>query len=227
MASTIFKPSRIIAVAVVGAAVLWIASGIFGSNQDGASDQPVETPTIPIQKVAFETASPEKHERIILVSCVTEADHRAIAAARGAGVLVDLLVSAGDTVRAGDTVARISDEGREATVKQAEALVAQRQAEYDANKKLIDQGNAPRNTLPALEAAVAAADAALASARAEAEKLEIESPIDGIVDSVPVEVGQALNDGTQIAEIINPDPMLAVGAVSEFRRGSLQARTKR
>jgi membrane fusion protein, multidrug efflux system len=222
MASAIFKPSRIVAIAVVAAAVLWIASGVFGSNKEPTTVEAVETPTIPIQKVAIETAIPEKHERTILVPCVTEADHQAKAVARGAGILVDLLVSEGDAVRAGQTIALISDEGREAAVKQAEALVAQRQAEYDANKRLIDQGTAPRNTLPALEAAVAAADAALAAARAEAGKLAINSPIDGIVDTVPLQVGQAVQDGTEIAEIIDPDPMLAVGAISEFRRGSLR-----
>jgi multidrug efflux system membrane fusion protein len=39
---------------------------------------------------------------------------------------------------------------------------------------------------------------------------------------VSLQVGQAVQDGTQVAEIIDPDPMLAVGAVSEFRRGSLR-----
>ena len=38
-----------------------------------------------------------------------------------------------------------------------------RQAEYDANKRLIDQGAAPRNQLTALEAALAASKAALAA----------------------------------------------------------------
>lgn len=222
MASAIFKPSRIVAIAVVGAAALWIGSGVFGSHEEPSEAAPPEAPTIPIQKVAVETANPVEHERIILVSCVTEADHRAVAVSRGAGVLVDLLVSAGDAVTAGETIGVISDEGREAAVKQAEALVSQRNAEYDANKKLIDQGTAPRNTLPALEAAVAAADAALAAAQAEAEKLEIKSPIDGIVDAVPLQVGQAVKDGTEVASIIDPDPMLAVGSVSEFRRGSLR-----
>ena len=62
----------------------------------------------------------------------------------------------------------------------------------------------------------------MSAALAEAEKLTIKSPIDGIIDSVPVQVGQAVRDGTEIAEVIDPDPMLAVGAVSEFRRASLK-----
>jgi multidrug efflux system membrane fusion protein len=38
-----------------------------------------------------------------------------------------------------------------------------------------------------------------------------------------VQVGQAVQVGTEIAEIVDPDPMLAVGAVSEARRSSMKA----
>jgi len=210
------------AVVLVGAAVLWIGSGVFSSHEEPAAEADAPTPQVPIQKVAVTTAIPETHERTIVLSCVTEADHRAVAAARGDGIIVDLLISRGDAVLAGDAVAVISDEGREAAVRMAEALLAQRKAEYEANKRLIDQGTAPRNTLPALEAAVAAAEAAVATAEAEAGKLTIKSPIDGIIDTVPVQVGQAVQIGDKIAEVIDPDPMLAVGQVSEFRRASLQ-----
>jgi membrane fusion protein, multidrug efflux system len=221
MLSGIFKPSRIVAVAIVCAAGLWIASGVFGSHEENNEAAPVAR-KVPLQKVAVESVSPQEHDRTIILSCVTEADRRAIATARGAGVLVDLLVSQGDLVHSGQTIARISDEGREAAVKQAEALLAQRQAEYDANRKLIDRGNAPRNALPALEAAVAAADAAIAAARAEAEKRDIKAPIDGVVNSSPFQVGQAVESGTEVATIIDPDPMLAVGAVGELHRASLK-----
>ena len=54
----------------------------------------------------------------------------------------------------------------------------------------------------------------------------IRSPLDGIVTSVPVEVGQAIQPATTIAEIIDPDPMLAVGAVSERARSQLKVGQK-
>jgi multidrug efflux system membrane fusion protein len=143
--------------------------------------------------------------------------------ARGAGVLVGIAVSRGDIVKAGTVIARITDEGRQSAVDQAQALLDQRQAEYNANKKLIDQGDQPRNNLAALAAAVAAAKAALAAAQAELDKVEILAPIDGKVDRMPVQVGQAVQVGTEIAEIVDPNPMLAIGAVSEARRSSLKA----
>jgi multidrug efflux system membrane fusion protein len=222
MASRLFQPSRIIAVALIIAAAAWIFSGSFASDEAPEAASAGDSPAVPVQKVGVSDATPETRARSIVLSCVTEADRRAMAVARGDGVIVDLVVSRGSAVRSGEPIATISDEGRESAVGQAEALLAQRKAEYDANKRLIDQGTLPRNSLPGLEASYAAAEAALAAARAELEKNTITSPIDGIVDTVPVQVGQAVQVGAPIAEVIDPDPMLAVGAVSESRRGSLR-----
>lgn len=224
MASAIFKPSRLVAIALIAAAGLWIGSGYVlpHAEEPKAPERPAAA-TAPVQKVAVATALPEKHPRQIAISCVTRADHRAMATARGAGIIEDLKVARGATVKAGDVIATISDEGRSAAVKQAEALLDQRQAEYQANKTLIDRGNAPRNNLPALEAGVAAARAALAAAEAEAQKSFVRAPVDGVVDLVPVQLGQAVQVGTDLAEIVGPDPMLAVGAVTEAERGALKA----
>ncbi len=223
MASGLLKPSRIIAVGLVIATVLWIGSGVLTSDSTAGEGGGKETPTVPVQKVGVTPAAPELHRRYVTLSCVTQADHKASATARGAGVLLGVAVSRGDMVKAGTVIARISDEGRQAAVDQAQALLDQRQAEYTANKRLIDRGDQPRNNLTALEAAVAGAKAALAAATAELDKVEIRAPIDGKVDRVPVQVGQAVQIGTEIAEIVDPDPMLAIGAVSEARRASVKA----
>ncbi|MEJ0012303.1 MAG: efflux RND transporter periplasmic adaptor subunit [Bauldia sp.] len=227
MASRIFRPSRIVAVVLVIAAAAWIFSGHFG-NRDAAGESGAATPVptdasapVPVQKVSVTTATTERHQRAVVLSCVTKADRRAQATARGAGVLVELNVTRGKVVKAGDVVATISDEGRQAAVQQAQALLDQRQSEYDANKKLIETGDAPRNTIQALESGVKGAQAALASAQAEADRSLVRAPIDGVVDTVPVQVGQAMQIGADVAEIVDPDPMLAVGAVSESRRASL------
>jgi multidrug efflux system membrane fusion protein len=204
---------------------LWILAGQFGGeaveNHADGETAPTEAFQIPVQKVTVSTATPELHQRRAVLSCVTEADRRASAVARGAGVITELNVSRGNRVRAGDVLARLSDEGRTANVAQAQALLDQRLAEYEANKQLIDRGDAPRNTLAALEAGVAAARAALAAAQAESDRSSVKAPIDGIVDSVPFQVGQAVQVGSEIAQIIDPNPMLAVGQVSEARRGYL------
>ncbi len=225
MASAIFKPSRIISVLILLAAAGWIASGVFApsAHEEEPVDTPVtETPAIPLQKVTVASASPEEHQRQIILSCTTEADHSSVAVSRANGVITDLKVERGDKVTAGQTLATLSDEGRVAMVAQAQALLDQRIAEYEANKALIDKGQAPKNQLVALEAAVAAARAALSTAEAEADRSIIRSPIAGLIETVPVQIGQAIQPGAEIATIVDPDPMLAVGAVSERERGNVR-----
>ena len=224
MASFFRRPSRIAAILLAIGAVVWIGSRAIepqAEEHPSAATEKAST-QVPVQRVAVIDAAAERHQQQTVLSCVTQADHRAQAVARGAGVIVDLKVKLGATVKAGDLIAVISDEGRQSAVHQAQALVDQRQAEYDANKRLIDQGSIPRNQLTALESAVAASKAALASAQAEAARANVVAPIEGVVNELPMQVGQAVQIGSALATIVDPDPMLAVGAVSENRRAKIQ-----
>lgn len=220
MASRFFKPSRILAVALVVGATVWIASGALAphAQEHGKSSAEKAAETMPKQKVGFEAVAAAQHNRIVRISGVTQADKRAFAVARGAGTIREIKVTRGGKVNAGDVIALISDEGRQATLAQAQALLEQRRTEYNAQKALIDRGIAPRNQANALQSAVAAAEAAVAAAKTELDKVNVIAPIAGYVDSVPVQVGQAVQANAQIAEVIGPDPMLAVGAVPEKDR---------
>ena len=222
MACRIFRPSRLIAVALVILAVLWIVSGRFG-GQSGDTTATTAVSTIPVQRVGVTAATPEQHQRQLVLSCATKADHRASAVARGAGVITDLKVTRGSRVHANDVIATISDEGRTASVAQAQAALDQAQLDFDTKSKLIATGDVSRNTLASLESAVAGARAGLAAAKAEADRSSIRAPIDGVVDSVPVQLGQAVQIGTEAAVVVDPNPMLAVGAVNESRRTELKA----
>jgi multidrug efflux system membrane fusion protein len=226
MASGFFKPSRIVSVVILLAAAGWIASGMLNpSPEETAAVEAVatpEAPSIPVLKVTVAPGVPQDHRRQILLSCTTEADDSSVAVARANGIITTLDVARGDRVAANQTIATLSDEGRSAAVLQAQALLDQRVAEYEANRALIDRGQAPRNQLPALEAAVAAARAAVAAAEAEADRSIIRSPISGLVETVPVQIGQAIQPGAEIAAIVDPDPMLAVGAISERERGNVR-----
>jgi multidrug efflux system membrane fusion protein len=223
MASRILRPSRLIAVALVIGAVVWIVSGRFAGHPAATATAPAADSAVPVQRVGVAAATPEQHKQEVVLSCTTKADHSASAVARAIGVLTSLKVTRGSKVHGGDVIATISDEGRTAAVAQAQAGLDQAQLDRESKTKLITTGDVSRNTLAALDAAVASASAALASAQADADRSSIRAPIDGVVDTVPVQVGQALQIGTEVAEIVDPSPMLAVGFVSEARRADLQA----
>ncbi len=213
------KPSRIVAVALVLGGGAWIGSGVLGRDAaKGAAAPETQAPAAPKFKVAVLPVSTAMHARRIVLSGRTEADKRVTAVARTSGVVLKLNVRRGSVVKAGDVIAVLSDEAREAQVEQAKARLEQRKSEAKARLRLIELGSYPSINKVQLEAELRGAEAGLAQAEAEQKKGEVTAPISGVVDSVPVEVGQALQvmmQGANVAEIIALDPMLAVVEVAE------------
>jgi multidrug efflux system membrane fusion protein len=212
------KPSRIVAIALVVGGAAWIGSGQIGRG-DAKTSTNVTTPTeAPRFKVAVLPTASEMHARRIVLSGRTQADKRVTAVARTSGIVMDLRVRRGSIVKAGEVIAVLSDEARESQVAQAKARLEQRKLEATARLRLIETGSYALLNKPQLEAELKAAQAGLAQAEAEQRKGEVTAPIAGVVNEVPVEVGQALQvmmAGANVAEIIALDPMLAVVEVAE------------
>jgi multidrug efflux system membrane fusion protein len=214
------KGSRITALGLVAAAGLWIASGYFlphESAESRASVRPAEADVKKLFRVAVAETKIVQHSRKLVLSGRTEADRRVTVTARTGGVLTELKVRRGSWVNEGDIIAVLSDDARSAQVAQAESLVTQRRAELEAKRKLIATGAMPRLDLVNLEAQLKAAEATLAMAEAERERGVVRAPWSGVVNDVPVEVGQAAFSfaGKEIATVVGLDPMLAVVEVAE------------
>ncbi len=212
--------SRIAAIVVVLAAIGWIASGHLGDAR--TPEAVIEAPPAPLFRVATEPVSVVAHRRAITMSGRTEADRSATAATRSSGIVVELNVRRGSAVETGDVIAVLSDEAREAQVAQARARFAQREAEFEARMRLIESGNLPALNRAQIEADLKEAQASLAQAEAELQRGAVLAPIAGVVNTVPVEVGQALQTGATVAEIIALDPMLAVFEIPERQLGGVR-----
>ena len=220
------KGSRITAIGLVAAATLWIASGHFmphESAESRAAVRPNET-AVKLFRVAVEPSALVPHRQKLVLSGRTEADKKVMATARTAGIVTQLNVRRGDRVKQGDVIAVLSDEAREAMVAQARAMVSQRRNEFEAKSRLIAMGNMPRLELNNLESQLKIAEAQLATAEAERDRGVVRAPWSGIVNEVPVEIGQAAFSmaGREIAQIIALDPMLAVAEVSERKLGGIK-----
>ena len=214
------KASRITAVGIVAAAVLWIASGYFmphESTQGEAAVRPGEAKTQPLFRVAVTAVKIEPHAPKLTLSGRTEADRKVAITARTGGSLVELRVKRGQFVEKDEIVAVLSDDARKAQLAQAEALVDQRKAELDAKRKLIESGALPKLDMVNLESQHKAAEASLSAARAELERSVVRAPWAGVITEVPAEVGGAAFSmaGKEIAKLVALNPMLAVVEVSE------------
>ncbi len=221
------KASRITAVGMVAAAVLWIASGhlLPGDSAEGeAAIRASEMKEQPLFRVATAAANVEPHSPTLTLSGRTEADHKVVVTARTGGMLTELRVRRGQHVEKGDVVAVLSDDARQAQVAQAEAMVEQRKAELDAKRKLIESGALPKLDLVNLESQFKTAQAALGTARAELERSVVRAPWAGVITDVPAEVGGAAFSmaGKEIATLVALDPMLAVVEVSERKLAGIK-----
>lgn len=221
------KAARIAAVGVVVAAVAWIASGHFFPHETAesrAAVHPGEPEKAKLFRVSVTEVRVEPRTRNLILSGRTEADKKMMVTARADGTISELRVRRGSVVKQGDVIAVLSDEAREARVLQARAMLMQRKTELAARMKLVEQGTMPKLEAVNLETQYKAAEAGLAAAEAERERSVIRAPWSGVVNDVPVEVGQAVLSfsGKDIAQIVAIDPMLAVVEVAERRLHGLK-----
>jgi membrane fusion protein, multidrug efflux system len=215
--------ARIAALAIVVLTALWIGSGYLGRDHAPATSQrTVQAEKPPFRVVVAEIDVKPRARRITLTGR-TQSDQRVIVSARTSGIVTRVAVRRGAKVAAGDLIAELSDEAREVNVTQARARLSQRTAELEAREALAKRGNYPTLNLEQLRADKQGAEAALATAEAELLRASIVAPIAGIVNDVPVEIGQGVQMGGTIAEIIAPEPMLAVIELPERRLAGVKA----
>jgi RND family efflux transporter MFP subunit len=116
------------------------------------------------------------------------------------GSIVDISPKfiAGGVFQAGEALLRIDPTNYTVAVKKSEALVNQRQIEFDGAHKLRSQGYRAESELASAAAALASAQAELVAAQRNLERTYIRLPYEGMVLSKDADLGQFVNPGTQI-----------------------------
>jgi len=106
--------------------------------------------------------------------------------------------NAGGVFENGEVLMRIDPTNYTVEVDKAEALLAQRQIEFDGAEKLRKQGYRAESEFASAKAALASARAELVSARRNLERTYIRLPYEGMVLSKNTDIGQFVNRGTQL-----------------------------
>ena len=105
---------------------------------------------------------------------------------------------AGGVFERDEVLMRIDPTNYEVAFTQAEALVKQRQIEYDGASKLRSQGYRAEAEYASAVAALATAEAELTRARRNLERTYIRLPYEGIVRTKESDLGQFVNPGTRL-----------------------------
>jgi multidrug efflux system membrane fusion protein len=211
---------------VLAVSAAWVLTGEFSSIGSAAKDTSGETATEQsaapeaesekvLRTVAVIAPSFIEHNRIIRVSGVTAPDKRTTLATRSAGILGDLKVKKGDLVQAGDVVLVLDGTEKAAMVETARALLDQRQKEAENIERLVKNGIAPTTQSDNARSALAAARSQLEAAQADVDRLTVVAPFSGVIDQVMVEEGGWMPSGEAVAVLLQLDPVVALGEVSE------------
>lgn len=148
---------------------------------------------------------------------VVMAKRRSTVAAAAAGIVDELTVDEGNTVAAGDPLARLDAaalririEAAEARKAELEANLRERQSTLERSRSLFEKGriageefDRDRHGEEALRHAVAGADAAIRVLRDELEKTVVRAPFAGTVTRKHTEVGQRLDVGGDVVDLLD------------------------
>ncbi|MBU2487317.1 MAG: efflux RND transporter periplasmic adaptor subunit [Alphaproteobacteria bacterium] len=210
---------------VLAVSAAWVLTGEFSSIGSAANETPGDEPqsiqaaAAPAEKVLRTVAVIEpdfvQHNRIIRISGVTSPDKRTTLATRSAGILGELKVKKGDRVQAGDVVLVLDGAEKRAMVETAKALLDQRQKEAENIERLVRNGISPTTQSDSARSALASARSQLEAAQADLDRLTVVAPFSGIIDQVMVEEGSWLPSGEAAAVLLQLDPVVALGEVSE------------
>src|SRR5690606_37201177 len=131
------------------------------------------------------------------------------------GFVARLPVEKGARVKKDDVICELAVEERAARLAEAEALAAQRALELNAARELAAKGHRSRTQVAAAQAQHDAALAQVEQMRTFLAQTKVRAPFDGILDQRHVEMGDYLLKGGACATILDLDPYLVIGNVSE------------
>jgi len=203
-------------------AILWMASGVFITDDDHENTLRGDGASVPPLNVRVEPSVAESMTNRLILQGQTLAKRKVTVRAETGGVVTDVLLKRGDKVKLGASLIRLALEDREARLTEATSLLEERQVQYQAAQSLKQSGFQAETEMAHAKAALDAAKSIVKLAELELDRINVKAPIPGILNSRLVEVGDFVARGDPLATVVDLDPIRVVGLVSERYLGQVQ-----
>ncbi len=199
--------------------LIWLASGQGAStsaDQEQVAKQAKGVTSVKARDIVAQDFAPQ-----INVRAHTEADRRVELRAETAGRVVALPVAEGQAVKRGDTLCELAVDDRQLRYTEAKSAAELAELEYEASKKLRLGGHQSQTALAAAKARLDTAKANLGTRQLDLANTKIQAPFDGVVERQAIKVGGYMDRGALCAVMLDLNPILFVGQVSESEVGRL------
>ncbi|MEL6300712.1 MAG: efflux RND transporter periplasmic adaptor subunit [Pseudomonadota bacterium] len=152
-----------------------------------------------------------------------EAFDEATVVAKVGGEVRQILVEEGDRVKRGDVLARLDGDQLRLELEQSRANLAKLEQEYERNLELHERGLVAASAFQTTKFEVDSLRAANKLAELRYQYTTIRAPIDGVVSSRDIKVGNTIEQNSPTFRITAMDPLIANLFVPEREFGRLQA----
>jgi multidrug efflux system membrane fusion protein len=216
------KNSYLTAGVILLVVVLWMLSGLLRDDAAPAAAAKVSAQaSAGLTQVRVKTFHAEPVTREVVFSGHSAPLRSVDLRAETIGTVASLPVPRGAPVHKGEVLITLAEDNRGARLREAQALVQQRQLELSATRKLQAGSLISEVQLAQAETALKSAQAALGAAELDLARSVIRAPFDGVLDLRGVEVGASVREGDVVARVVDLDPLLIVGTVAEQDVGKL------
>ena len=215
--------SYLIALSFAFAVILWFFYGSVLKKDKGDPK-----PSAPAQaqqalpSVEIETLYAQDHQSYIRLHGRSEAIREVALKAQTAGIVSATPVREGTYIGRGTLVCKQDVDAREAFLDQANAELRVQQLEYEAALSLVKKGFKSSTQTAAILARLDGAKAQVKRAQIELDNINIRAPFSGIFERQIAEVGDYLAPGQPCGLLVDLDPMIIVGDVTERQVGALK-----
>lgn len=192
-----------LAIAIIG----WMGSSFVFPAQDVDETYPISTDKISLVAVAVSPSTAENVTKFFSAEGQALPDRETSIRAETTGSIREVLVSKGDTVMAGDIIARFDIVQNEADLNRAQEELVRAQREFDNAEALVGRGVATNDRLSQARATLASAQASVTSAQKAFENSEITAAFGGRVEALDVNTGEFVAAGSEIGRIVDNTPL--------------------
>lgn len=210
--------------------VLWLVSGQVG--QEAQIDHPTLAEAARERSAKAQDTAPVRvrarviqavpQVREVVLRGRTENKRTVEVKAETTGRITDRPVERGSAVAAGDLLCRISTEDRLVALEEARAAQDQARIEHEASLRLREKGFQSETAIAQAKARLAAAEAQVARRELDIERTYVRAPFAGVVEDVHLDVGDYVSPAGTCVTIVDMNPLLLVGRVSERQVSDLE-----
>ncbi|PCM43558.1 efflux RND transporter periplasmic adaptor subunit [Marinobacter sp. ANT_B65] len=203
-----------LSIVVVIALVIWMATGDIRVASTKAPEQQ-EVAQQKRTRVQVTTLNAQLYEPGLLLQGQIEPWNAVTVSARIAGTVETIEAELGDSVKAGDVLLTLSEDGRSAEVARWQAQARKLEADLSAARRLRASNLTSQSEILGLESELAAARSELKAAELAVSHLRPSAPFDGVINGKSVEAGSLVQVGSPLYDLVRIDRLKAKGQVPQ------------